>query len=98
LSFLFAGAADSAKAADLAAAPSPAQAGSSEVPLRIISDAFPVPPGRQGRYGCSAKGLILATGSRQTVEKLPSGALVNMVLKGKDKLDPKSGAIAVAVE
>jgi hypothetical protein len=86
LSFLFAGAADATET------PSPG------LPVRIISDAFPVPPGRQGRYGCSAKGLILATGSRQTVEKLPSGALVSLALKGKEKLDPKSGAIAVMVE
>jgi hypothetical protein len=79
------------------ATPSPAQA-SPGLPVRIISDAFPVPPGRYGRYGCSGKGLILATGSRERVEKLPSGVLISLALKGKEKLDPKSGAIAAAVE
>jgi hypothetical protein len=66
--------------------------------VRIISDAFPVPPGRYGRYGCSGKGLLLATGGQQVVEKLQSGALVNMDIKGKEKRDPKSGALVAAVE
>ncbi|GHU71324.1 hypothetical protein FACS189450_07180 [Spirochaetia bacterium] len=98
LSFLFAGIAGpgghpAEKAVDVKSA-----APSAGLLVRIISDAFPVPPGRYGRYGCSGKGLILATGTQQTVEKLPSGALVNIVLKGKEKPDPKSGAIVAAVE
>jgi hypothetical protein len=96
LSFLFAGATSSAVPADVVE--KTVDAAASGLPVRLISDAFPVPPGRYGRYGCSGKGLILATGTQQAVEKLQSGELVNMALKGKERLDPKSGAIAAAVE
>jgi hypothetical protein len=97
LSFLFADAAASSDPAEKVTDMKPAEP-LSRLPIRIISDAFPVPPGRYGRYGCSNKGLILVTGSRQSVEKLSSGALVSLALKGKEKLDSKSGAIVAAVE
>ncbi|GHV91083.1 hypothetical protein AGMMS50268_15860 [Spirochaetia bacterium] len=101
LSFLFAGPAGSGKPAEEiihADTGTKTATPPTGLPVRVISDAFPVPPGQYGRYGCSGKGLILATGNQQVVEKLPSGALVNMTLKGKEKTDPRSGAIVAAVE
>ncbi|MCL2440437.1 MAG: rRNA methyltransferase [Treponema sp.] len=39
---------------------------------RIISDIFPLPGGLFGRYGCSARGLILVTGGKNRIDKLSS--------------------------
>ena len=59
--------------------------------LRIISDAFPLPHNRFGRYCCSDKGLSLLVGEKNIIEKNTCGSLVNAVIKeGKD---PKSGAL-----
>ena len=65
-----------------------------EVPekLRIISDPFPLPGGKYGRYGCTQHGLALLTGDKDTIEKTASGSLVNAVIK-KDSIDPKSKAV-----
>ena len=78
LSFLFTKAAEPAHTAGTA--------------VRIISDAFPLPPDRFGRYCCSPQGLVLLTGTRRTIENAASGALVNAVIKGNER-DPKSGAL-----
>jgi hypothetical protein len=59
--------------------------------LRIISDAFPLPHNRFGRYCCSARGPALLAGAKNIIEKNPCGSLVNAVLK--DERDPKSGAL-----
>jgi ribosomal protein RSM22 (predicted rRNA methylase) len=59
--------------------------------LRIISDAFPLPNNRFGRYCCSARGLVLLRGEKNVIEKNPCGSLVNAVIK--DEKDPKSGAL-----
>jgi hypothetical protein len=59
--------------------------------LRIISDAFPLPHNRFGRYCCSARGPALLVGAKNIIEKKTSGSLVNAVLK--DERDPKSGAL-----
>jgi len=56
--------------------------------LRVISDAFPVPPNHFGRYCCSSQGLVLLTGEKNTIEKTHSGAMVTAAIK-KDR-DPKS--------
>jgi ribosomal protein RSM22 (predicted rRNA methylase) len=60
-------------------------------PLRIISDAFPLPHSRFGRYCCSAQGLVLLAGEKNVIEKHTCGSLVNAVIK--DERDPKSGAL-----
>jgi hypothetical protein len=68
-------------------------------PVRIISDSFPVgkirlpeeKEGRRGRYGCSAKGSVLAVGSGKTAEEIKTGSLIRLALAGNR--DPKSGAL-----
>jgi len=61
--------------------------------LRIISDAFPLPHNRLGRYCCSAQGLSLLVGEKNTrdSEKNTCGSLVKAVIK--EERDPKSGAL-----
>ena len=80
LSFLFAGPSAAADAAQ-----------SAETELRVISDAFPLPPNRFGRYGCSQQGMILLAGEKNAIEKTASGALVNVIFK--NERDSKSGAL-----
>jgi len=58
---------------------------------RIISDAFPLPHNRFGRYCCSPQGFVLLAGEKNAIEKSPCGSLVNAVIT-EDK-DPKSGAL-----
>jgi hypothetical protein len=81
------------------------QAQGTVLPVRIISDPFPIgaPPradrgqgkgtDRYGRYGCSEKGLILAAGTRETTEEAESGALMEMDFPLPEKRDTKSGAL-----
>jgi ribosomal protein RSM22 (predicted rRNA methylase) len=59
--------------------------------LRIISDVFPLPRNRFGRYCCSDKGLSLLVGEKNIIEKNTCGSLVNAVIK--EERDPKSGAL-----
>jgi hypothetical protein len=73
------------------------------LPVRILSDRFPVSyrsnskekdQNRYGRYGCSARGLVLV------VEGDPrkgnaSGELVMLSLVSPEKRDPKTGALLV---
>jgi hypothetical protein len=59
--------------------------------LRIISDAFFLPPNRAGRYCCSPQGMVLLAGTHNAIEKAASGALVSALIK-EGELDPKSGA------
>ena len=82
------------------------QAKSDSEKVRVISDAFPLPSDKshavkQGRYGCSAKGLVLLTGERSRIEKIASG---DLAAAGKDvrfladnEIDAKSGAIIAEV-
>jgi hypothetical protein len=60
--------------------------------LRIISDAFPLPHNRFGRYCCSAQGLTLLVGEKNIIDKIPCGSLINDVIMKTGK-DPKSGAL-----
>ena len=67
---------------------------------RVISDAFPVGAPLYGRYACSARGLVLLTGSRAALEQRPSGALLR--LDPPDERaplprDPKSRALVVKI-
>ncbi|MCL2599557.1 MAG: rRNA methyltransferase [Treponema sp.] len=65
--------------------------------LRIISDAFPLPHQRLGRYGCSQQGLVLLSGNESDIGKAGSGTLVNAVFKKGEK-DPKSGALMAELD
>jgi hypothetical protein len=65
------------------------------LPARLISDAFPLDISRReglfGRYACCRRGLVLAAGSREQLEKAPPGSLVELRLE--NRRDPKSGAL-----
>jgi hypothetical protein len=82
-------------------------AASPALPVRIISDPFPVYPGGAGgnargkpgapaafgRYGCCEKGLVLIRGGRDLTARYESGALAEFVFQGTEKRDRKSGAL-----
>jgi hypothetical protein len=68
------------------------------VPIRVISDMFPLPDGGCGRYGCAEKGLVLLTGSRSRIESQPSGSTIFAPVTGKEPVDRKSGAIILTAE
>jgi len=44
--------------------------------VRVISDAFPLPGNRFGRYGCSSQGLVLLAGDKKRIEKIGSLSLI----------------------
>jgi hypothetical protein len=87
LSFLLAGPADPPDVFSTEQAPP-------QKPIRIISDAFPLPGGRHGRYGCSEWGLVLITGDQKTIENTFSGSLIAGTAE-PGRRDPKSGALIV---
>jgi SAM-dependent methyltransferase len=64
--------------------------------LRVISDAFPLPPNRFGRYCCSHEGLVLLAGAKKVIEDTPSGVLVNAVIT--EERDGKSGAFIAEIK
>jgi hypothetical protein len=73
-------------------------------PVRIISDAFPLPGGAAGknngvfgRYGCCEKGLVLLSGNRNSIEKYVSGSLFECTFSGGEKHDAKSGALVISL-
>ena len=68
------------------------KANEAENTLRILSDAFPLPHNRCGRYCCSEQGLALLTGEKNIIEKKYCGSLINDVIM-KGGRDPKSGAL-----
>jgi len=63
---------------------------------RIISDAFPLPNNRFGRYCCSDKGLSLLVDEKNIIEKNNCGSLVNAVIT--EEKDPKSGALIARLQ
>ena len=79
------------------------------VPVRVISDCFPLSEsfGRGerreranggkawGRYGCAERGLVLLTGDRNSVEAARSGMLTDVSLSG-GAVDARSGALIAA--
>jgi ribosomal protein RSM22 (predicted rRNA methylase) len=96
LSFLLAG---PSAAANAAPAVPPAE---TTLAVRVVSDAFPLSadparsgPPPYGRYGCSARGLALVSGTRGEVERLESGALARFADKAPERRDGKSGALVV---
>ncbi|MDR2731322.1 MAG: small ribosomal subunit Rsm22 family protein [Treponema sp.] len=67
--------------------------------LRVISDAFPLPQNRFGRYGCSSAGLVLLEGEKKRIEKIRSGDLVSASdYQWTDVRDTKSGALILEVK
>ncbi len=56
--------------------------------VRVVSDAFPVAGGGRGRYGCTARGLVVLTGNTQVFP----GDLVRVVWPDAPSRDPRSGA------
>jgi hypothetical protein len=64
--------------------------------VRIVSDIFPLPDNRFGRYGCNSQGLILLTGNKSQIEKIISGSLINSVTT-TNKYDAKSGALIMEI-
>jgi hypothetical protein len=97
LSFVFAGA-----AARTAGKPA-LRSGTAEMAVRILSDPFPLPGGgrggRYGRYGCSERGAVLAVGEQQKIHALNAGSLIWMpaAAPGRERRDPKTGALEAAV-
>jgi hypothetical protein len=84
LSFLLAGPARASK---------PEKPEPGTVPVRVISDAFPLPDNQFGRYACSERGLVLLAGDQAAVVHSPSGAFMNAVFAAPEQRDPKSGAL-----
>jgi ribosomal protein RSM22 (predicted rRNA methylase) len=62
---------------------------------RVISDAFPLPYDRYGRYACCERGLILIQGEKERIENAVSGSTVQISATGQ--YDKKSGAIISAL-
>jgi len=62
---------------------------------RVISDAFPLPYDRFGRYACCERGLVLVTGEQDRIENAASGSIVQLAVTGK--YDEKSGAMISAL-
>jgi hypothetical protein len=78
--------------------------GGTVLPVRLISDPFPLSfsgggqktaPGGTffGRYGCSIRGLVLIRGSREDMEGGTSGDLLEVELPAGERRDLKSGAL-----
>jgi hypothetical protein len=65
--------------------------------VRIISDAFALPPHNWGRYGCSERGLVLAAGNRENVERAISGTLLELPVPPKPGRDRKTGALIIHI-
>jgi len=65
---------------------------------RVISDAFPLPANRYGRYGCCAQGLVLLTGDKSRMEKTASLSLVTPIFSANKERDKKSGALIAEVK
>jgi len=61
--------------------------------VRIISDAFPLPENRFGRYGCCERGLILVTGDRSRMDEIGSFSITTAISSDNEQRDAKSGAI-----
>jgi hypothetical protein len=65
---------------------------------RIISDPFPLPNNKYGRYCCHERGLVLLTGDKNAIDKTVSGSLVTPVFTADKQRDAKSGALIAEVK
>jgi hypothetical protein len=112
VSFLYCGpalpAGDHTTAAPVSAGKTGNSAASLAVPVRIISDPFPIhAAGKKsdggtaaaafGRYGCCEKGLALIRGSRELTAPYESGTLAEFAVQGPERRDAKSGALVIDV-
>ncbi|MCL2411294.1 MAG: small ribosomal subunit Rsm22 family protein [Treponema sp.] len=67
--------------------------------VRVISDAFPLPGSRFGRYGCSAQGLVLLAGEKKRIEKIRAMSIINQnELILSNNIDKKSGAVILELQ
>jgi hypothetical protein len=81
-----------------APATNPAPPAADTLRARIISDPFPLSGARAfGRYGCSARGLVVASGNKADMEGLQSGTMQAFTVKTPEQKDRKSGALMVAL-
>jgi hypothetical protein len=62
--------------------------------VRVVSEGFDLPGGKQGRYGCSGRGLILLETHREDQGPVP-GDLVTIRWPDKSVRDRKSGGLVV---
>jgi len=64
--------------------------------VRVISDAFSLPGNKMGRYGCCSHGLILLTGEKSRINKLPPLSIVSSFSLSQER-DEKSGALIMEI-
>ena len=76
----------------------PAPSAKTEKKMRVISDAFPLPDNRYGRYCCSSSGLVLLAGDKRRVERTVPLSLVTPVFTADRQRDKKSGALISGVK
>lgn len=85
LSFLLAGGTADAR---------PAPETRDRIDVRVVSDSFPLPGSRFGRYGCCAEGLALTAGDAGRIAAAAAGSLLSFPAPGAaSRRDEKSGAL-----
>jgi ribosomal protein RSM22 (predicted rRNA methylase) len=67
-------------------------------PIRVISNAFPLPDHTYARYGCNERGLVLLKGSRSALDRQSSGSVIHGNTAGGESRDKKSGALIVKLD
>jgi hypothetical protein len=82
----------------LAAKETPAKNNGGLVSVRVISDPFPLPEHKTGRYACTEKGLALICGGRDISEKYRQGAFFRVKPPAKTVIDKKSGAFVLDID
>jgi hypothetical protein len=73
-----------------------ADAAHNDSTVRVLSEAFPLPPqsgAAYGRYACSGRGLVLIAGGQRVANGLRPGMLAVLRAEQKPRLDPKTGAL-----
>lgn len=74
----------------------PASTPAATDPVRVVSEPFAVPDGGSGRYGCSARGLVLLTADGAPRSGGPApGDLLTVAWPARPRRDRKSGALIV---
>ena len=70
--------------------------GATGAEVRVVSGTFPLAPGERGRYGCSARGLVLLVDRDDPRAPGPdAGTLVRVDWPAREERDAKSGALVV---
>jgi hypothetical protein len=67
------------------------------LPIRIVSDTFPVPFQKAGLgcYGCTERGMVLVAGNRSQFTSIKPGSLLTLPLPSNEQRDPKTGALII---